>query len=102
MKIEWTEPAVSDLESIRDFIAKDSNFYAKRFIMKVIESVGKLTEFPKMGRKVPESNDNSIRELLFHNYRIIYKIEKEKVLILAIVHGSRDLNNKTTQPWDVT
>lgn len=35
MKIEWTEPAVSDLESIRDFIAKDSNFYAERFIMKI-------------------------------------------------------------------
>ena len=32
MKIEWTEPAVSDMEMVRDYIAKDSEFYALRFV----------------------------------------------------------------------
>ncbi len=32
MKIEWTDPSVLDLESIRDYIAKDSEYYAAEFI----------------------------------------------------------------------
>lgn len=32
MKIEWTEPALSDLESIREYIRKDSEYYATRFV----------------------------------------------------------------------
>lgn len=32
MKIEWTEPALLDLESIRDYFRRDSEYYAARFI----------------------------------------------------------------------
>jgi plasmid stabilization system protein ParE len=32
MKINWTEPALEDLEAIQAYIAKDSNFYARRVI----------------------------------------------------------------------
>jgi len=36
MKIEWTEPSISDLQHIRDYIAKDSEYFAARFIEKII------------------------------------------------------------------
>jgi plasmid stabilization system protein ParE len=55
MKIVWTEPAVADLESIRDYIARDSGFYALQFAGRLVEAVETLESFPERGRKVPES-----------------------------------------------
>ncbi|MGF7186466.1 addiction module RelE/StbE family toxin [Desulfitispora alkaliphila] len=97
--IVWTEPAVSDLEAIRDYIKRDSLVYADRFVENVIETVEKLNSFPRMGRVVPEAEDESIREVLLYNYRIIYKVEKSQILILALIHGVRDLTNKINKPW---
>ncbi|HHT9155105.1 MAG TPA: type II toxin-antitoxin system RelE/ParE family toxin [Candidatus Tripitaka sp. YC43] len=101
MKIEWTEPALSDLESIRDYIKKDSEYYATRFVERIITAVETLEKFPKMGRNVPEAEEENIRELLFYNYRVMYRVETQRILILAIVHGARDLSQKKPKPWDV-
>lgn len=101
MRIKWTEPAVSDLKNIKDYIAKDSKYYAHQFVDKIIESVENLNKFPERGRIVPEADDENIRELLFHNYRIIYRIDIKGILILTIIHGSRDLTRKKTQPWEI-
>lgn len=101
MKIIWSDSAIFDLESIRDFIAKDSIYYASQFIEKIINSVEKLVNFPEMGRSVPEVEDNFIRELLFQNYRIIYKLEKSKIFIITVIHQNRDLNKKPIKPWDI-
>ena len=101
MKIEWTEPAVSDLESIRDYISRDSEYYATRFIEKIIETVESLQKFFKIGRAVPEAEDENIRELLLHNYRIIYRVETDRILVLTVLHGARDLSQRKPKPWDI-
>ena len=103
MNIRWTEPAVLDLESIRDYIARDSEYYATEFIGRIIDAVEKLYMLPSMGRIVPEAGDENIREIIFYNYRIIYSIEKsDNILILAIIHAARDMNNINPRPWEVT
>jgi toxin ParE1/3/4 len=101
MKIEWTQPALLDLESIRDHISRDSECYAARFIEKFIEAVESLKNLPKIGRFVPEAEEENIREVLLHNYRIIYRVENNRILVLTIVHGARDLNQRRTKPWDI-
>lgn len=53
MKIEWSEPAGIDLENIREYISKDSIFYANIFVEKVLYAVEKLSTLPLMGRYVP-------------------------------------------------
>ena len=55
MNIRWTELAVLDLENIRDFITRDSEYYAVEFTAKIIDAVEKLYLLPSMGRKVPET-----------------------------------------------
>jgi hypothetical protein len=40
---------------------------------------------------VPEIDDPAIRELLVNNYRLIYRIEPQRIAILAFLHGARDL-----------
>ena len=101
MKIYWTEPAISDLQAIRDYIAKDAIYYASRFVMKIIEAAENLRTFPKMGRIVPESEQDNIRELIFQGYRIIYRIEKERILILTVIHGGMDLLRVKPKPWEI-
>lgn len=56
MKIIWTEPAVDDLESIKNYIARDSEIYALQFGQKMINCIEKVCSFPKIGREVPEAN----------------------------------------------
>ena len=66
MKINWSEPALEDLESIRTYIAKDSRFYARQFIERIFEVATKLETFPEIGRRVPEAEErDDIRELNF-------------------------------------
>jgi addiction module RelE/StbE family toxin len=101
MKIIWTEPAVDDLESIKNYIARDSEIYALQFVQKIINCIEKVCSFPKIGREVPEANNKNIREVIFSNYRIIYRIKRESILILAIIHGARDVNRIDIKPWEI-
>lgn len=64
-KIEWTRSAISDVKSLRDYIARDSEAYADRFVQKIIEVVDKAGAFPHMGRRVDEANEEGVREILF-------------------------------------
>lgn len=99
MKIKWTEPAVVDLENIRDFISRDSEYYGLVIVEKIFDAVDKLSRFPNIGREVPEISSSNIREIILNSYRIIYKLEEDNILILAILHGARDLKNK--KPWEL-
>ena len=56
MKILWTEPAIEDLRNLYGYIAKDSEIYASGFVARIILSVEKLANFPRLGRMVPELN----------------------------------------------
>lgn len=73
MKIEWAEPALIDLESIRDYIRKGSGYYAARFVERVIEAVESLERLPEKGRRVPES-----KEKIFGN---LYSITTELFIV---------------------
>ena len=53
VEVRWTPEAAGDLESITNFIAKDSPYYARLFVIDVLEAVDRLLNFPKSGRVVP-------------------------------------------------
>ena len=94
-KIKWTNKAVNNLRSIYDYIALDSELYAFRFINSLVKATLKLESLPYCGRVVPELENESIREIIYENYRIVYRlpaIQKVDVIeIIAIVHGARKL-----------
>lgn len=93
VQIEWTDEAEDDLDNILNYISKSSPQYAKTFFENVYDAVENLRRFPKMGRKVPESDILINREIILQNYRIIYRYfeETEKIIIKMIIHGSRAL-----------
>lgn len=91
-ELRWTEQALDDIDAISAFIAKDSLTYAKVFVGKVFSIANQLITFPQSGRVVPELEDPRIRELIFGNYRIIYRLQKTEMEILTVYHGARLLN----------
>ena len=91
-EIGWSLKAENDLNEIIDYIAQDSLEYALSFYEEIREKLDNLNNFPKMGRRVPELDDSNIRELLFRNYRLIYRNFRDKIQVVRIIHGSRILN----------
>ena len=59
----WSEPAKADPRSIHDFIARDSSHYAKKVTEDIAAKTDILDDLPRMGRVVPELNNEHIREL---------------------------------------
>jgi addiction module RelE/StbE family toxin len=90
-KITWTEDAVSSFEDVVKYISEDSVFYASNFAKKILLLVEKLRDFPSIGRIVPEYSNPEIRELIYQNYRIVYKISGEVIYLLLITHCSQEL-----------
>ena len=92
-KVVWSPEAVEDIESIVEYISGDSEFYASSVVTKIVDLGRSLCKFPLIGRVVPELNDESIRERFVYSYRVIYRIEKRRILILAVIHGKRLLES---------
>lgn len=93
----WSQPARADLRSIHDFIAHDSRFYAKKVVQDIREKTDILEQLPKAGKKVPELNEDHVRELSLYSYRIIYQIRERGISVLAVVHKRRDLKAEDIQ-----
>lgn len=91
--VEWSLLAKADLRLIRDFIAKDSTYYAEKVADDVVGKSEILNEFPEIGRQVPEIGDPNIRELFVHSYRLIYEVTSHHVVILAVIHNKRDFSS---------
>ncbi len=89
VKIIWTDLAIDDLKSIHDYISKDSTRYATEMVERIIQRVDQLEDFPKSGRIVPEFNNESIRELIIENYRIVYIVSEQFISIARIHHSAR-------------
>ena len=92
LKIKWSPRAASNLEEICDYIAKDSQYYAILFAKKIISIVKAIPQFPQSGRIVPEYGDDNLREKIYENYRIVYRLKGELIEIVAICHGTKPLN----------
>lgn len=92
VKIKWTPQALNDVEAIANFISRDSDYYAQMFTAKVFEIVERLELFPKSGMIVPELDRKEIKEIIFGNYRMIYRIKNAFVEILTVYHSARLFN----------
>ncbi len=93
-RIIWTNPALSDLNEIMEYIGRDSNHYARLFGERLVDSLDRLEMYPRCGRVAPEfesATDLEIRQVIYGAYRILYIVRDDNCYICAIVHGSRDL-----------
>ncbi|MCP5197952.1 MAG: type II toxin-antitoxin system RelE/ParE family toxin [Gammaproteobacteria bacterium] len=89
--VKWTRHAHTQLRDIHDYIAKDSPLYAKRVSEELVQKSLTLDQWPRKGRKVPELNDEAVREIPLYSYRLLYEIKASHIEVLAVIHKRRDL-----------
>lgn len=90
-KVIITENAQSDLEHLFFYIAEDSINNARKFVLELEGKIYSLETFPERFAYVPENIylGADYRHLVHKKYRVIYRIEKEAVYILRLLHGSK-------------
>ncbi len=89
--VVWSQAAADDFEAIASHLAGDSPSYASAFASEIWEASQNLATFSERGRIVRELGEADLREIYVRRYRLIYRVESERVAILAIIHGRRDL-----------
>jgi len=90
-QVIWTEPALSDLNAIAEYIALDKPSAAINLVQKVFSSTNQLEQFPELGRKPPEFKKSRYLEVIVNPCRIFYRIEDNKVYILYVMRSERKL-----------
>jgi len=90
-KITFSDPSIEDLENIVRFITRDNPQAASQFGTKLIQSVRNLAAFPRLGRIIPEKDDEALREIVFKPYRIFYRVKDDTktVEIVRFWHAAR-------------
>ena len=93
MRVHWTDTAIEHLVAIHAYISQSSTTYAQRVVDRLTRRSEQIADFPLSGRMVPESEMAQIREVVEGPFRIIYYIKPDRIDVLAVIHGARQL------PW---
>jgi len=89
-EVNWTIKAVEQVEQIGAYVEKDSPFQARRVVQLLIREVRRLREHPRVGKMIPEIEEDRYRELRVLSYRIPYKIlDEDRIAVVGVVHGHR-------------
>ncbi len=91
MEIEWSPLAIERVLELAEYIALDKPDIAVQWATGIFNSTEKLEDHPKLGRVVPEINDENYRELIEGNYRVIYWLGAPKISVLTVCHGRKKL-----------
>jgi plasmid stabilization system protein ParE len=89
-EVIWSPSALDDIDAIAEFIARDSIYHASLFIDRLLEASDHLKLHPQAGRVIPEIGNQFCREVIYGSYRIMYRIERNKVWITSVVHAARN------------
>jgi len=101
MRVHWSDRAIADLSEIKAYISEDSESAALAWLEHLFSVVKHLEIFPDQGRRVPEVSDHpELRELLVRNYRVLYQRKAERVEIIMVIHGRRNLAGMQPKRWE--
>jgi len=88
-EVVWTEPALSDLDAIADYIALENPAAAAELVRRVLKHVGQLADHPLSGPELPELPGWRYRQIIEPPCRVIYRCEKQMVYVLHVVRAER-------------
>jgi plasmid stabilization system protein ParE len=94
--VDWAVTARDDLEGIAAYIAEDDVFNALKVVERIELRAASLTTLPMRGRVVPELRWHGVtafQELIERPWRIIYRIEPRRVVVVSVLDGRRSLED---------
>ena len=87
----WTEPALSDLEAIADYIALDKPEAAQGLVQRVFKHIDQLIDQPESGSRPKELRGSAYRQIVESPCRIFYRFDGRRVFILHVMRGEMRL-----------
>lgn len=88
-RLIWSLAAANDLQSIAEYIERDSPRYAAAVVGKIVALARSLPRHPLLGRVVPEFGRPDVRERFVFSYRVVYQVRDEVLVIVNVIHGRR-------------
>jgi plasmid stabilization system protein ParE len=88
-EVVWTEPALSDLDAIADYIALENPDAARAFVQRVFHHVDQLVDHPQSGSKPAELRGWRYRQIVEPPCRVFYREDTNRVFILYVMRAER-------------
>lgn len=98
--VVWTNRALSDLESIGDYIARDNPNAAAHWVRRLLAAAENASAAPLAGRRVPELAREEVREVFLRSYRIVYRIATDHIEVITVFEGHRLFPDDVDRPPD--
>jgi plasmid stabilization system protein ParE len=91
-RVVWTESAQHALDEVIAYIAQESSDRAVAVLIRALDTAASLSTLADRGRVVREIGEPTLRELLVYDYRLLYRVREDRVVIRAFLHGARDFS----------
>src|SRR5262245_43138252 len=107
VEVIWTEPALSDLDAIADYIALENPEAARSLVQRVFQHVEQLATYPESGSRPRELRGSRHRQIVEPPSRVCYRSDGERVFVLYVIrggprNGSSCMREVTVKPRQVT
>lgn len=89
MRVMWAPRAVLRATEITEYIAAERPAAAQRWAVGLFAKTAGLRRHPRSGQKVPELDRDEMRQLRYGKYRIIYRIDPKRLVVLTVRHYAR-------------
>jgi len=99
-EIIWTEPALSDLDAIADYIALDNPEAARSLVPRIFAHVEQLAAHPKSGSVPRELRGFRYRQIVELPCRVFYRYDGERVFILYVIRGEMQVRSARLRQRD--
>ena len=82
--VVWSKASLDSLETIYNFIFENSSQNAEMVVDTLLNLGDDLAKFPERNPREPLFNDDTIRYFPKWNFKIVYRIEENRILIINI------------------
>ena len=92
ISITFTSSALNDLQAVRTWYADQQAPKAgEKLLREIMSHAERLADFPESGRIVPEFGITNLREIIYSPFRIVYRLDIRKIMIIRVWRSERIL-----------
>ena len=91
VEIVWTEPALSDLDAIADYVALENPIVARKLVRRVFKHVEQLRDHPDSGSKPVQLEGRNYRQIIEPPCRVFYRRDDKRAFILHVMRSEQRL-----------
>jgi toxin ParE1/3/4 len=89
VEIIWSEPALSDLDAIADYIALENPAAAEALVRSIVGHVEQLADHPESGSRPPELKRSRYRQIVEPPCRVFYRYDGQRIFVLHVMRSER-------------